>query len=287
MEELSMSLSEFWLLMSIFLPWLIFFGMVTTKPLSFFKPDPKQPRKTFDENDLRRLGESLRAKQIQPVLTQPDGTIIAGERRYRAACLVGLEILEVKIADLQMTEPEVRRWQLVENMLRDGLKAIEQVDGLEELARLNPALSNKELSELLGIDASMVTRLRSVARCIPAVREALGAGSIGVSDAYAISKLPDSEQAGLLALKLSGASRDQLEAEGRKSRNGGKEVVRVQKVKCALPNGVNVVVSGEGVSLEESIEALGEAIKEMKRARELGYTAKTFAAAMKDKSKKG
>jgi hypothetical protein len=41
------------------------------------------------------------------------------------------------------------------------------------------------------------------------------------------------------------------------------------------------------VSLDESIEALGEVIKEMKRARDLGYTAKTFAAAMKDKSKRG
>jgi len=58
-------------------------------------------------------------------------------------------------------------------------------------------------------------------------------------------------------------------------------------VRCQLPSGVQIVVSGEGVSLEDAIEALGEAIKEMKRARDLGYTAKTFAAAMKDKSKKG
>jgi hypothetical protein len=49
---------------------------------------------------------------------------------------------------------------------------------------------------------------------------------------------------------------------------------------------VSVVVAGEGVSLDESIEALTEANKEMKRARDLGYTAKTFAAAMKDKSNK-
>jgi hypothetical protein len=54
-----------------------------------------------------------------------------------------------------------------------------------------------------------------------------------------------------------------------------------------LLSGVSVVVSGAGVSLDESIEALGEAIKEMKRARDLGYTAKTFAAAMKDRSKAG
>jgi len=72
----------------------------------------------------------------------------------------------------------------------------------------------------------------------------------------------------------------------RRKRNGEQATVRVQRVKCALPSGITVVVSGEGVSLDESIEALTETIKEMKRARDLGYTAKTFAAAMKDKSKK-
>ncbi len=87
-------------------------------------------------------------------------------------------------------------------------------------------------------------------------------------------------------MKLSGASRDAIEQAGRKSRNGTAPAVKVARVKCVLPSGVNVVVSGEGVSLDESIDALSEAIKEMKRARELGYTAKTFAAAMKDRSKK-
>jgi len=87
-------------------------------------------------------------------------------------------------------------------------------------------------------------------------------------------------------LKLSGASRDAIEQAGRKKRAGAPSV-KASKVKCFLPSGVQVVVSGNGVSLDESIEALNEAIKEMKRARELGYTAKTFAAAMKDKARKG
>ncbi len=87
--------------------------------------------------------------------------------------------------------------------------------------------------------------------------------------------------------KLNGSSRDSIEAARRKTRSGGTPAVKVARVKCPLPNGINVVVSGEGVSLDESIEALGEAIKEMKRARDLGYTAKTFAAAMRDRAKAG
>ena len=257
------------------------------KPITWFRTDPNQPRKHFDEADLRLLGESMRKKQLQPVLALPDGTLIAGERRYRAAKLVGLPTLEVKIADEQLTPAQIKVWQLVENMQRADLTGYEKWLGCAELLDMNTNWQLKDLAEHLHLDPSMVTRLLSPSKCIPAVQDALKLGKIGISDCYVISKLSDDEQAGLLALKLSGASRDQIEAAGKKARNGGRETVRVQRVKCVLPSGVSVVVSGEGVSLDESIEALGEAIKEMKRARELGYTAKTFAAAMKDKSAKG
>jgi ParB family transcriptional regulator, chromosome partitioning protein len=92
------------------------------KPLSWFKRNPKQPRK-LPENDadltpaqsgeLTALGESLKAKQLLPVLCQPDGTIIAGERRYRAAKIVGLATLEVKIADEPLTDSQVKLCQIV------------------------------------------------------------------------------------------------------------------------------------------------------------------------------
>jgi type IV secretory pathway TraG/TraD family ATPase VirD4 len=79
-----------------------------TKPLGWFKPDPNQPRKQFDEAELRLLGESLRKKQLQPVLAKTDGTLVAGERRYRAAMLVGLASLQVIVTDEPLTEAEVR-----------------------------------------------------------------------------------------------------------------------------------------------------------------------------------
>ena len=63
--------------------------------------------------------------------------------------------------------------------------------------------------------------------------------------------------------------------------------MRVKRIVCPLPTGISITLTGDELSLDESIEALGEAIREMKRARELGYTAKTFSAAMKDKAKVG
>jgi ParB/RepB/Spo0J family partition protein len=255
------------------------------KPLSWFKT-AKQIREVREDADLRRLGESMKVHgQLQPVVAKPDGTILCGERRYRAAQLVGMTELSVVIADRPLSDSEVKIIQLIENIHRADLKAIEQVDGLEELARLNPGMNNKDLAELLNIDPSMVTRLRSVARCIPSVREALAAGAIGISDCYALSKADEHEQTRLLALKLSGGvSRDDLERAGRKKRNGTAPAVKMSRVKIAMPNNVSVVLSGNDLSIFQVVELLAATLKEARKAADQ-YDVKTWVSMMKDKAK--
>jgi ParB family chromosome partitioning protein len=257
--------------------------------LERIKPDPKQPRKHFDLTDLKALAASMRDHgQLQPIGVRPEGILLWGERRYRAAPFVPLAELQVIVTDRAMSDSEIRLIQLTENMHRADLTGNEKYLACSELMCMNPGWAMKDLAEALHLDPSMVTRLLSPSKCIPQAQEALAAGKIGISTCYTLSKCDTpQEQARMLAAALDGTSRDELEAVGRKKRNGSTSAVRVQKVKCVLPSGVNVVVSGEGVSLEESIEALGLAIREMKRAKELGYTAKTFALAMKDKAKAG
>jgi ParB/RepB/Spo0J family partition protein len=62
--------------------------VVVTKPVGFFHPDPTNPRKDFPEEELRSLGESLK-KQLVPLIARKSGLIVDGERRWRAAKLVG------------------------------------------------------------------------------------------------------------------------------------------------------------------------------------------------------
>ena len=71
---------------------------LASKPLNWFKV-ALQARRHFEEAELRQLGESLKVKQLQPVLARSDGTLIAGERRLRAAKLAGLTELLVVISD--------------------------------------------------------------------------------------------------------------------------------------------------------------------------------------------
>lgn len=255
------------------------------KPLPWFKVK-SQARKDFNDAELLPLGESLKVKQLQPVLARPDGTLIAGERRYRAAKLVGLPELMVIVTEEALTETQVRVFQLTENVHRADLTGHEKWQACVELQQLNPQWMAKDLAEHLKLDPSMVTRLLSPSKCIPAVQEALAAGKVGISDCYAISKLEPEGQADLLAMKLSGASRDAIEQQGRKRRNGT-PTVRLSRVKCVLSSGVQIVVSGDGISLDEVIDSLAEAGKEAKKARDQGLDAKTFQAVLRDRAKAG
>jgi ParB/RepB/Spo0J family partition protein len=261
---------------------------VATKPLNWLKPDPKQPRKFFDEAELNRLGDDMLARGVLvPLLARPDGTLIDGERRWRAAQAKGIKELPVIVTEKPLSDKEVRGIQLATAFHRADLSGYERWTASSELMCMNPGWQMKDLAEFLHLDASMVTRLLSPSQCIPAVQEALKEGKLGISDCYAISKLPEAEQAALLAMKLSGASRDAIEQAARKKRNGNAPAIRVARIKCPVAGGAVVQISGEGISLNDAIEAAQEWIKEAKKACEQGLDAKTFERVCRDKAKRG
>jgi ParB family transcriptional regulator, chromosome partitioning protein len=259
---------------------------LTTMKLADLKTEA-QVRKTFDEEELRLLGENIkRFGLLQPLLVRKDGVLLAGERRYRAMLLMGIREAQVIVTEKVLSDSEVRLIQLTENMHRADLSGHEKWQACAELMCMNPSWQMKDLAEHVRLDPSMVTRLLSPSKCVPAVQEALAAGKIGISDCYAISKLPEAEQAGLLALKLKGASRDSIEQAGRKSRNGGSPAVKVSRLRCVLPSGVVVQFSGEGIALEDAIEAMKDLTAELKRAIEQGLDSKTVVRVLADKAKK-
>jgi ParB/RepB/Spo0J family partition protein len=253
------------------------------KPLAWFKTT-KQVREVDNDPELRSLGESLRIKQLQAVVARTDGTLIFGHRRLAAAKTVGLDTLEVVVADDELTETQVKLFQLAENVHRANLTGYQKWTACAELMCMNPQWQMKDLAEHLHLDGSTVTRVLSPSKCIEAWQDALKQSKVGIGDCYAASKVPASDQAALLALKLAGASRDAVEEAGRKSRNGNTPTVKLSRIKCQLPSGVVIVVSGRTLSLDELIEALGEAQKEAKKARDQNLDAKTFQAVMKDKA---
>ena len=216
---------------------------LTNKPLNWFKVAP-QVRKQFEEADLRQLGESMKAQgQLQPVLARSDGTLIAGERRYRAATLVGLPELQVIITEQDLSETQIKIVQLTENLHRADLKDCEKWRACEELLRLNPGWAKKDLAAHLKLGESTVTNYLAPSRCIPEVQQALSAGHIGITAVYEISRAPADQQAELLRLKLSGASRDGLAERVRKQKRDGTPQVRVKRICCPLASWVIFVAA--------------------------------------------
>lgn len=259
---------------------------LASKPLSWFQTNC-QARTHFDEAELKQLGESLKVRQLQPVLARDDGTLIAGERRLRAAKLVGLKELLVVVSDEPMSESELRIFQLTENIHRADLKDAEKWHACEELLRLNPDWTKKDLAAHLKLTEGTVTKYLAAGNAVPEVQQALEAGEIGITAVYEISRAAADKQAELLQLKRSGTSRDGLASHVRRQKQEDAPQVRLKRIACPLASGVSITASGSELSLDDLIEALGEAQKEAKKAREQGLDAKTFSAVMRDKAKKG
>jgi ParB/RepB/Spo0J family partition protein len=244
-------------------------------------------RNQFEHDSLVELGKSLRRRQWHPVITRPDGTLIDGERRVRAALLEGLESLDTIIVDGELTQSEVRLAQAATAMHRADLTASEKYELCYELLQLRPDWKAKDLAEHLCIDPSMVTRIMAASNTIPAVRQALKEGKLSTTDVYAISKVPEAEQPALLEAKLNGASRDALEQQVKATRRKATPATedRVNTIRFPLPSGVWITVSGKNLSLDEVVEALADGAKEARKGRDQYHDGKTWLAVMRDKAK--
>lgn len=255
---------------------------LTRKPLDWFHPDPTQPRKDFDPEELRALGKSLKFGQHVPGLARPDGTIIDGERRWRAAKLVALDGLDVIVTDEPLTPGQVKEIQLVTALHRADLKPYELYCGCVEWGNSNPGATGLDLARKISRDPSMVSKIMSLSRCIPAIHEAVKAGLVGISDWAAMSKVDEKTQHEMLAAKLNGSSRDELERKGRKARNGLDEP-KAAKVKIPFAGG-SALVTCKDLVMSSLVEILEGILKEAKRA--VGqFDIKTFVAMQRDKQK--
>ena len=120
-------------------------------------PNKNQPRKTFDEEKLEALAESVKEHGIiQPIIVKRSGqfyTIIAGERRWRAAKLAGLKKIPVLVRDYE--EVQVREIALIENLQREDLNPIEEALGYRSLMD-EYNFTQEQISERLGKSRSAI-----------------------------------------------------------------------------------------------------------------------------------
>ncbi|WP_443113292.1 ParB/RepB/Spo0J family partition protein [Herbaspirillum seropedicae] len=167
------------------------FGMI---PLQYIETDPNQPRRTFGENELQELAESIKVSGvIQPILlrTIPDSDtrlqLVAGERRYRASKLAGLS--EIPGIVRQLTDAEVAIIQLVENHQRAGVAPLEEAEAMDRAMR-NHGLKIDDICTEMGVKRRWAySRLQLLDLC-PEARVGLNDGRLSPSIALLIARIP-------------------------------------------------------------------------------------------------
>ncbi len=123
-------------------------------------PNPYQPRKTFNQEGLQELSESIsRHGLLQPivVIEKDDGyLLVAGERRLRAHKLAGLESIKAVVADVDIDDVKLRELALIENIQREDLNAIELAHSYDELIKVYN-ITHDELAGVVNKSRSQIT----------------------------------------------------------------------------------------------------------------------------------
>ncbi|MBQ7617815.1 MAG: ParB/RepB/Spo0J family partition protein [Desulfovibrio sp.] len=158
-------------------------------------PNPWQPRRDFNSENLDELASSIKNQGIiQPLLVRelPDKTfqIVAGERRWRAAKLAGLTTIPVYIR--HMTDDDVMTCALIENLQREDLNPIEEALALKTLRdKLN--LTQEALSNKLGRSRSFVANVMRLLQLSPEAQEDVRTGKLSAGHARALLSFPEPE----------------------------------------------------------------------------------------------
>lgn len=181
-------------------------------PIDRIEPNPEQPRNEF--GDLSELTASIKEKGVlEPLLVKPNGNgkymIIAGERRWRASGLAGLQ--EVPCIELDIDEKGIAEIALIENLQRKDLTIWEEADGLAALAE-KFGYTQEEIAKKISKSRTTVTELMTVAGIPANIREKCRTANVSSkSTLLEIARQFDEEAMVKLTEKLTNGSRDRHE----------------------------------------------------------------------------
>lgn len=164
-------------------------------PIEFLRPNPRNPRTTFREEDLGELSASIREKGvIQPIVVRAVAgvadayEIIAGERRWRAAQMASLADVPVVIHEAD--DKEALELAIIENVQRADLNAIEEAKGYERLGA-EFGYSHSEIAKIIGKSRSHVANTIRLLNLPEEARRLVGEGAISAGHARALLSVSD------------------------------------------------------------------------------------------------
>jgi ParB family chromosome partitioning protein len=243
-------------------------------PIDRLTADPDQPRKTFPDEEIDRMADSLRTRgMLQPIRARWDvdlarWVIVAGERRFRAARRAGWTEVPCVTVDAPLTRSDILVDQLVENCLREDLPPLEQAGAFQALMDAN-GWSARRLAEELHISHQTVIRALGLLKLPDDVRERVERGELSPRAAAEIATLEQPEdQRTIAGLAVSGGlNRDQVVDAVKAKKAGRPAPEKPSRRVVKLGDGNKIAIEGPAVGAgdEAVAELLVKARKQILR----------------------
>lgn len=171
-------------------------GTPSTLPLDLLQAGKYQPRTRMDEGSLYELAESIKAQGVmQPILVRPIGAgryeIIAGERRFRASKLAGLD--QVPVLVREVPDEAAAAMALIENIQREDLNPLEEAHGIQRLVN-EFHLTHEQAAQAVGRSRSAASNLLRLLNLAEPVQQMLMAGDLDMGHARALLPLDGAQQ---------------------------------------------------------------------------------------------
>lgn len=225
--------------------------------LDDIKPNANQPRKTFDEEKIRELADSISENGlIQPVVLRRSGEgyeIVAGERRWRAARLAGMKTIPSIIREL--SEKELALFAIIENMQREDLNPIEEAKGVSSMVETY-GMTQDQVSKSLGKSRPYVTNMLRLLRLPQQIQDMINEGKITNGHGRALLALPTEKMQIEVAKKIVSQGLSVRQTEELVRNGGTRRTPKPRKVKKS-PDVMQVEtelkdIFGTKVSLKQS-----------------------------------
>ena len=234
-----------------------------TVPINSIDPNPLQPRRIFQGERLAELAQSIRANGIiQPLVLRKAGDryqLVAGERRWRAAKLAGLEHVPVVVREIP--DDRLLEITLVENIQREDLNPIETANAFSRLST-ELSLSAEEIGQRTGKDRTTIANSLRLLQLPPDLQQLVSERRLSAGHARCLLSLPNADLQREVAEKsvAQGWSVRQMERTTQKMMEG-REAKHVEEV--AIDPNVKAAI-------EEMSRVLGTKVKIVEKAKQKG-----------------
>jgi ParB family chromosome partitioning protein len=203
---------------------------------SELEPNRDQPRKNFSDDAITALADSIREHgMLQPILVRPLSSgsyqIVAGERRWRAARMLGLE--EVPVTIRELSDVETMQIAIIENLQRENLNPIEEAAGYNDLIE-NYGMTQDQVAKMVGRSRSAIANAVRLLALPERVLKMLEKGDISAGHGRALLGFEDEElliatalkasEGGLTVRQVEKAAQKSLEPDQSKSEKSDKKI---------------------------------------------------------------